>query len=156
MTVADPLAAAIRYARSGWPVFPRPPGRHAAARMEGAAHRARVCDATTDLGIIRAWWDRWPDANVGIATGVPGPDVLDVDVKPDGDGFAALGKLKRAGLLTGAAALVRTRSGGLHGRHRSRHHKRALTYGRSVVAPILPELQDLARPGWSFSGAGAG
>lgn len=156
MTVADPLAAAIRYARSGWPVFPcrpdgtPPPGWKAPLTEHG------FCDATTDLGIIRAWWDRWPDANVGIATGVPGPDVLDVDVKPDGDGFAALGKLKRAGLLTGAAALVRTRSGGLHGRHRSRHHKRALTYGRSVVAPILPELQDLARPGWSFSGAGAG
>jgi Bifunctional DNA primase/polymerase, N-terminal len=41
-------------------------------------------------------------------------DVLDVDVRPDGDGFAAFNRLRRAGLLTGARALVRTRSGGLH------------------------------------------
>ena len=46
--------------------------------------------------------------NVAIATGAPGPDVLDVDVKPDGSGFAAFNRLKQAGLLTGARALVRT------------------------------------------------
>ena len=57
---------------------------------------------------------RWPDANVGIATGAPGPDVLDVDRHEDGDGYAAFNRLKRAGMLAGARALVRTRSGGLH------------------------------------------
>ena len=35
--------------------------------------------------------------------------MLDVDVKPDGSGFAAFNRLKDAGLLTGAGALVRTR-----------------------------------------------
>jgi hypothetical protein len=45
---------------------------------------------------------------------VPGPDVLDVDKHEDGDGFAAFNRLKRAGMLTGARALVATRSGGLH------------------------------------------
>jgi hypothetical protein len=52
--------------------------------------------------------------NVAIATGSPAVDVLDVDVKPDGNGFAAFRRLKHAGLLTGASGLVRTRSGGLH------------------------------------------
>jgi hypothetical protein len=64
--------------------------------------------------VIRQWWRRWPDANVAIATGAPGSDVLDVDVKPDGSGWAAFNLAKRAGLLTGATALVRTPSGGLH------------------------------------------
>ena len=44
----------------------------------------------------------------------PAVDVLDVDIKPDGSGFAAFNRVKRAGLLTGASGLVRTRSGGLH------------------------------------------
>lgn len=144
MTAADPLAAAVRYARSGWPVFPCRPDGTPPPEWKAPLTEHGFCDATTDLGIIRAWWDRWPDANVGIATGVPGPDVLDVDVKPDGDGFAALGKLKRAGLLTGAAALVRTRSGGLHvyfagtveGCHAlRRHHLDFKGRGGYVMAP---------------------
>ena len=69
-------------------------------------------DATTDPAVIRRWWPS--DRNVAIATGAPGPDVLDVDVKPDGNGFAAFNRLKQAGMLTGARALVRTPSGGLH------------------------------------------
>lgn len=37
--------------------------------------------ATTDLEQIEAWWDRWPNSNIGIATGkVSGFFVLDVDV----------------------------------------------------------------------------
>jgi hypothetical protein len=35
-------------------------------------------------------------------------------VKPTGSGWAAFNQLKRAGLLSGARAMVRTRSGGLH------------------------------------------
>lgn len=41
-------------------------------------------DATTDTGVIRAWWERWPDANVGIATG-GGLVVVDVDPRHGGD-----------------------------------------------------------------------
>jgi hypothetical protein len=40
--------------------------------------------------------------------------VLDIDVKPAGSGFPALNRLKRAGLVRGATALIRTRSGGMH------------------------------------------
>jgi len=49
---------------------------------------------------------------VAIATGAPGPDVLDVDNQESG--WEAFNRLKRAGLLTGGFALVRTRAGGLH------------------------------------------
>ena len=41
-------------------------------------------DATTDADAIRAWWSRWPDANVGIATG-SGLVVIDVDPRSGGD-----------------------------------------------------------------------
>jgi hypothetical protein len=36
--------------------------------------------ATTDAQQIKAWWHKWPDANIGIATGsVSGIVVVDVD-----------------------------------------------------------------------------
>jgi hypothetical protein len=111
MTVSNErgaVASALRYAAAGWPVFPLRPGSKEPATPHGFE------DASTDPERIAAWW-RWsPAANVGIATGAPGPDVLDVDTGPAGSGWDALGRLLRAGLLTGAQALVSTRSGGRH------------------------------------------
>jgi len=104
----DVLGQALAYAASGWPVFPCKPDQKAPDTAHGFK------DATTDPAIIRGWWPPGRSRNVAIATGAPGPDVLDVDVKPDGSGFAAFNRLKRAGLLTGARALIRTPSGGLH------------------------------------------
>jgi hypothetical protein len=101
-------------------------------------------DATTDPRRIRIWWTAAPESNVAIATGAPGPDVLDVDQKPDGDGWAAFNRLKRAGLLAGARAIIRTRSGGLHvyfaGTAQScgrlvRHHLDFKATGGYVIAP---------------------
>jgi hypothetical protein len=76
------LEAALRYAREyGWKVFPldgkRPfPGSH--------GHK----DATTDEAQIRAWWQKNPNANVGVAcSSRTGPLVLDIDGT---EGFAAL------------------------------------------------------------------
>jgi hypothetical protein len=51
-------------------------------------------------------------------TGQRTVDVLDVDVKPTGNGWRAFNMLKRAGLLAGACALVKTRSCGLHAYYR--------------------------------------
>lgn len=105
--VAQLMGAAMRYAAAGWPVFPCAPG----SKLPATAHGFK--DATTDPAVIRDWWAGTP-YNVAIATGAPGPDVLDVDVKGDGDGWAAYNRLKRSGLAAGASALVRTRSGGMH------------------------------------------
>jgi hypothetical protein len=115
-------AAALAYASAGWPVFPCRPGAAACpypVRCECKAPLGELvphglADATTDPAVIRGWWARCPGANVAIATGAPAVDVLDVDVKPAGNGWAAFNRLKRAGLLRGAMVLVRTPSGGLH------------------------------------------
>jgi hypothetical protein len=102
------LEAALRYRSAGWPVFRCQPGKK--IPVDGSAG---FKDATTDLAKIRAWWRSDP-YNVAIPTGTATADVLDVDVKPDGSGWAAFSRLKRSGLLAGARAMVRTRSGGLH------------------------------------------
>jgi hypothetical protein len=102
------LATALGYAALGWPVFPCRPDRKDPLTLHGKD------DAATDQATIRAWWKRWPDANVAIRTGAPAVDVLDVDVRTEGNGWPPFGRLVRAGLLGGAIRLVRTRSGGLH------------------------------------------
>ncbi len=103
------LSRALAYARRGWPVFPCVPGGKEPATRHG------LRDASTDSGQIRHWWHRLPGANVAIATGSPGPDVLDVDQHgPAGNGFAAYRRLKAAGLLEGMGAVVATPRGGLH------------------------------------------
>jgi hypothetical protein len=105
--LADLGHAAAGYAALGWPVHPcRPGGKEPLTRWRDAA--------TTDPAVITEWWRRWPQANVAVVTGAPGPDVLDVDVKNDAGGMELFERARRAGLLRGAAALIRTPSGGLH------------------------------------------
>jgi hypothetical protein len=102
------LARALAYAGRGWPVFPCRPGRKEPDTPHGFK------DATTDPARITAWWTAVPGRNVAIATGSPGPDVLDVDVRPGASGYQALWRLRRAGLLEVPVAAVATPSGGLH------------------------------------------
>lgn len=116
------LDQALAYAAAGWPVFPTRPDK--GIPCTDLAKCKRTCKApltangylgaTTDPDTIRMWWRRWPDANLAIAAGRPGPDVLDVDVTQQGSGWPALSRLKRARLLTGAQLLVRTPRGGAH------------------------------------------
>jgi hypothetical protein len=67
------LAAALWYAGRGLHVFPLTPATK-------IPHKGtRGCkDATLDETMIRAWWDRWPDSNVAVATGHL-VDVVDID-----------------------------------------------------------------------------
>lgn len=100
---------ALAYARRGWPVFP------CRADSKQPATRHGFHDATIEPDQIRWWWQRQPAANVAIATGVPGPDVLDVDDRGTaGNGFGAYDRLARAGLLRSAGDFVATPGGGLH------------------------------------------
>jgi hypothetical protein len=84
----EALAAALKYAARGWPVLPLhwPAAGGCSCGESDCDKPAKhpltlhgVKDATTDPDRIRAWFRRWPKANLGIATGDPGPTVLDVD-----------------------------------------------------------------------------
>jgi Bifunctional DNA primase/polymerase, N-terminal len=100
---------ALEFAARGWPVLPCLPGQKIPATAHG------YLDATIDPGQITEWFGRHPDWNLAIATGVPGPDVLDIDDHgPARNGYAAFRQLRRAGLLDGASTWVRTPGGGLH------------------------------------------
>jgi hypothetical protein len=133
------LRQALAYARRGWPVFPCLPGQ----KIPATAHGFR--DATTDEQEITNWFGRGPGWNLAIATGAPGPDVLDVDQHgPAGNGFTAFTRLRRAGLVDGAAAYVRTPAGGMHAyftgsdQHNGRlpsHHLDFRSAGGYIVAP---------------------
>ncbi|HEY0259490.1 MAG TPA: bifunctional DNA primase/polymerase [Lacisediminihabitans sp.] len=100
-------AAAAAWAQAGHPVFPCVPGGKAPL----TAHGFR--DATTELRRVAQWWRRWPEANIGLPTG-DAVDVVDVDERRTGSGFTALTEARRAGLLGGWVAAVRTPHQGLH------------------------------------------
>jgi Bifunctional DNA primase/polymerase, N-terminal/Primase C terminal 1 (PriCT-1)/AAA domain len=70
-------------------------------------------DASVDEAVIRAWWARWPDANIGVATGsASGLLVLDVDPAHGGDeSFEAL--VARHGSLS-PTPMSLTGGGGRH------------------------------------------
>lgn len=64
--------AALAYARKGWPVFPC--GLDKAPLTKNGFH-----DATTNAEIISAWWDKFPEANIGFSLGQVGLMVVDLD-----------------------------------------------------------------------------
>jgi Bifunctional DNA primase/polymerase, N-terminal len=93
-----PLGAALDYVRRGWRVFPTygisagrcdcgqaacaSPGKH--PLIENGCK-----GATTNPTVIRGWSHRWPNANVGIATG-PESDLLVIDL----DGADAIARFR--------------------------------------------------------------
>lgn len=111
--------AAARLAAAGVPVFPCVPGaKNPLLKPDEENPQARpggFRKATIDPGQVAAWWRRWPSANIGIRTGTAsGVEVVDVDRKLGGDGFAAFERARRAGLVPGWLAVVRSASGGTH------------------------------------------
>jgi hypothetical protein len=133
------LHRALAFAEAGWPVFPCQSGQKTPATAHG------YLDATADPQQITRWFTRCPGANLAIATGAPGPDVLDVDQHgPAGNGYAAFNRLHRAGMLDGATAYVATPSGGLHAYftgttqrngHLPAHHLDFRSQGGYILAP---------------------
>lgn len=104
MTGPNLAEAAAGYAAQGVPVFPLRPG-HKRPRTEHG-----VLDATTDAATVAAWWQRWPDANIGAACGVVF-DVVDVDGP---EAAAELDALYPEGWPATAARVRTPRPGGLH------------------------------------------
>lgn len=116
--------AARQYAARGWEICPLhhapagrcscqnpncpSPGKH--PRTANGFH-----DASADPAVIRTWWARWPDANIGFQPGKGGLLVVDLD-GPEGEQAAgALGLLAEPTL-----EVVTGRADG--GRHRYYRH----------------------------------
>lgn len=67
--------AALGYAKRGFAVFPITSGQKAPPLTTRGLH-----DASVDRATVAAWWDRWPHANIGCATGAAsGFWSLDID-----------------------------------------------------------------------------
>jgi hypothetical protein len=123
----------LGYAKKSIPVFPcKPRGKEPLIRKCSVAKRqeltgkelathARTCehdghghhDATTDPDRIRAWWARWPHANIGMPTGKRSGWVV-VDVDPKHGGYDSLAELHEAGHELPLTATVQTGGGGVH------------------------------------------
>lgn len=117
------IAAALEYAKLGWPVLPlhtpRKNGICSCGRVDchsiGKHPRipGGVNGASTDRAIIEKWWQDWPDANIGIATGLKsGIAVLDID--PKNNGHISLAQLEEEYGELLQTLRVRTGSGGEH------------------------------------------
>ena len=92
MTDTIILDAALGYAKRGWPVIPlhHLEGEQCSckntdcgnSRGKHPRNANGLTGASTDADTINRWWIKWPDANVGLLTGVVF-DVLDIDA-PEG------------------------------------------------------------------------
>lgn len=114
-------AAAVQYARWGWPVFP------IVENEKRPASRNGFKDATTDVVKIQSYWESHPMANIGVATGHKF-EVIDVDTEKitasglrKESGFPVFEKCLAAinpedgrGPLPDCYGISRTPSGGLH------------------------------------------
>ncbi len=80
------MKAALGYARRGWFVFPLQAGTKGSDADKRSTH---LLDnghngASCDEAVIRAWWTRWPDANIGLNLAASGLVAIDPDTyKPD-------------------------------------------------------------------------
>jgi hypothetical protein len=115
--MSDRRDAAVCYSSAGWPVFPVAADRPDCERGEDCRCKTPLTrngfkDAETDPGTVARYWVRHPDANIGVATGRPGPDVLDVDISEGKPGHRSLNEAVRAGLVPSPMASVRTGTGG--------------------------------------------
>ena len=106
--LGDIWRAALTYAARGWSVVPIEP-RGKRPLVAWRELQQRIADAAE----IEAWYQRWPDANVGIVTGaVSGLVVVDVD--PQHGGQDSLAQIEREHGPLPRTAEVATGGGGRH------------------------------------------
>ena len=119
----DMLTSSLVYAASGLFVLPNhtidPDGRCSCRKSNCSSPGKHprtpngFKDATTDPAVITQWWTRWPNSNIGIATGrISGIFVIDVDPKNGGD--QSLAKLEAELGPLPRDYVVETSNGGLH------------------------------------------
>ncbi len=140
---ATMLDWALPYARAGYHVFPIHTIRNGACscggikRCKPGKHPVGTLvpnglkDATTDPEVIKVWWSKMPDANIGIATGRESNlVVLDVD---GAEGEALLAELERQYGPLPPTAVVKTGKG----RHLHFAYPKGVTKVRTVARKKL-------------------
>ncbi len=101
--------SALALVARGIPVFPCAAGGKRPA-VAGGFHAA-----SAEADLVWRWWTAMPNGNIGMPTGAAsGLVVVDVDVHGAVDGYSALERARREGLVDGWVAAVETPSGGLH------------------------------------------
>jgi hypothetical protein len=119
------LEAALKYVQQGWAVLPlhtvvngmctcqkrehcHSPGKHPRTRNG-------VTDATKNPTDLQTWWRKWPNSNIGLATGqISGRVVLDVDMKKGKRGDKSLDELEEKFGPLPETSKSQTASGGWH------------------------------------------
>jgi hypothetical protein len=135
--------AAVGYAKRGWFVFPL------AARGKTPVTKRGMLDASTDVGIVEAWWEQRPQANIGVACGPSGLLVVDLD----GEEPAARTWANLAAHHGGHAKTLVARTG-------KGFHLYFAGQGRSTVSRIAPLVDTRGAGGYviappSVHGSGA-
>ena len=108
----DMLSAALAYAAKGLAVIPL---QGKIPRTEHGSH-----DASADPDQVRSWWSRWPDANIGIATGRTGGKLALYVIDADEDqehkkfGLESVQQWERRNGELPRTCTVRTGRGGRH------------------------------------------
>lgn len=120
--ISKALQFALGYAKLGWRVLPIHQKKNTGCTCNKrdcenvAKHpiiRSWQDEATIDAAKITEWWQKWPWAGIGIATGAEsGIVVIDIDLK--GNGEASLATLQEKYGALPSTRCVRTGSGGRH------------------------------------------
>ena len=121
--LSDLGQAAVEYACRGWYVIPlhdvtagycscgkgkdcKDAGKH--PRLEAWQEQATIDEAT-----IRKWWGQWPNANIGILTGVQS-DIAVIDIDPRNGGDESLRELEQMYGELPETPTVLSGGGGVH------------------------------------------
>jgi len=131
-----PITQALTLAKMGMAVFP--------CKADKSPFVTWRDGATADLKKVSDWWQRWPNAMIGLPCGEAN-DLFVVDLDVDKEtgaslGEAAIAELGYSALLAGPS--VRTPSGGLH------LYFRHWLGGRNTVATIAPYVDTRAEGGY--------
>lgn len=96
----------------GLPIFPCNPGFIDPKKNKTPLVSGGFKAATTDIGVVSTWWDKFPDAAIGVPTGyVSGIVAIDIDVREDKNGENSLAQTR---YVFDSSWQVKTPTGGRH------------------------------------------
>ena len=105
--MSELLDAALAYADLGYSVFP------CWLETKNPKTTNGFYDASDDPGLIESWWAQWPDAPIGLRTGMPG-GIFVVDIDPGTGGDDTLADLFKSYGEFPETPQVLTGGGGVH------------------------------------------